>query len=287
VTGGPLVALWHDAAARDALPDPAALAAARARGAPVGSTRAAARAVRALRSRRAARSTSAASRKGYAIDRVRVGLGAGVDAALLSFGQSSAWAIGRPPDCGGLAPARARPRRRIRGRAHAARQRSPCRNRSDSGADRGRRTGTCSTRAAESRSRAAARRSCDADATLAKRSPRRCSCSDRSRHRAGRGVADAEALLLDADGKRCEHAAGRTRHTTRRSHPWPAQAPARSFRSSWNDATRADLPDLPGRYAGWPATSDPATSLLLVAAARPASIAKKDNSEELEVEEDF
>ena len=39
--------------------------------------------------------------KGYALDRVRERLGARVDAALLSFGQSSTWAIGRPPGASG------------------------------------------------------------------------------------------------------------------------------------------------------------------------------------------
>ena len=97
VTVGPLVALWREAAARDALPDPAALAAARAR---VGPDR--------LAAQRGAEGASASLApggavdlggvaKGYALDRVRERLGARVDAALLSFGQSSTWAIGSPP----------------------------------------------------------------------------------------------------------------------------------------------------------------------------------------------
>jgi FAD:protein FMN transferase len=101
VTVGPLVALWTDAAARGALPDPSALAAVRAR---VGPDR--------LTVQRGSDGASAALAagsavdvggiaKGWAVDRVRELLGGRVDAALLSFGQSSTWAIGRPPDAPG------------------------------------------------------------------------------------------------------------------------------------------------------------------------------------------
>jgi thiamine biosynthesis lipoprotein len=95
------VALWTEAAARDALPEPAALSAARAR---VGAGRLEVSA--GPDGARAALAPGSAVdlggiAKGYALDRVRAKLAAGVDAALLSFGQSSAWAIGRPPDTDG------------------------------------------------------------------------------------------------------------------------------------------------------------------------------------------
>jgi thiamine biosynthesis lipoprotein len=101
VTVGPLVALWTEAAARDARPDPAAIAEALAR---VGADRLSA----SLHGAEGSAVLSAGSAvdlggiaKGYALDRVRATLATGVDAALLSFGQSSAWAIGRPPDADG------------------------------------------------------------------------------------------------------------------------------------------------------------------------------------------
>lgn len=101
VTVGPLVALWTDAAARNALPLPDALAAARAR---VGPDRlvveqGGADARVALASGSAVDLGGVA--KGYALDRVREKLGLGVEAALLSFGQSSTWAVGHPPDAEG------------------------------------------------------------------------------------------------------------------------------------------------------------------------------------------
>jgi thiamine biosynthesis lipoprotein len=101
ITVGPLVELWRDAAARDALPDPGALAAARGL---VGLDR--------LEVQRRADGASAALSaggavdlggvaKGWAIDRVRELLVGRVDSALVSFGQSSTWAIGRPPGAPG------------------------------------------------------------------------------------------------------------------------------------------------------------------------------------------
>ena len=101
VTVGPLVQLWKEAAARGELPDPTALADARAR---VGPDR--------LSVQRGAPGASASLApgaaldlggiaKGYALDRVRAGFGPTVDAALLSFGQSSTWAIGHPRDADG------------------------------------------------------------------------------------------------------------------------------------------------------------------------------------------
>jgi thiamine biosynthesis lipoprotein len=101
ITVGPLVALWREAGERGAPPDSAALAAARAR---VGPDR--------LAVQRDGTGSSAALApegtvdlggvaKGYALDRVREHLGTRVSAALLSFGQSSTWAIGRPPGASG------------------------------------------------------------------------------------------------------------------------------------------------------------------------------------------
>ena len=101
VTVGPLVALWKDAEAKGRPPSRAALARARAL---VGPER--------LRietgPRGALVSLDAGSAidlggiaKGYALDRAREKLPPGIRAALLSFGQSSAWAIGCPPDAPG------------------------------------------------------------------------------------------------------------------------------------------------------------------------------------------
>lgn len=95
VTVGPLVALWNEAAARDVLPTPQALAAACAR---VG-----AHVLRFAPDGRVGLATGSALNlgglaKGYALDRAREKLPAEVEAALLSFGQSSAWAVGQPPD---------------------------------------------------------------------------------------------------------------------------------------------------------------------------------------------
>jgi thiamine biosynthesis lipoprotein len=104
VTVGPLVALWRDAGARGALPDAAALAATRAQVGPdrLAVERTADRATAALAPGSAVDLAGIA--KGYAIDRVRERLAARtdrIDAALLSFGQSSTWAIGRPPGAPG------------------------------------------------------------------------------------------------------------------------------------------------------------------------------------------
>jgi len=95
VTVGPLVALWREAAARGEWPPAAALAAARSR---VGSDR-----LRVAGGRAALLTGSSLNlggvAKGWALDRMLPRLrGAGVDAALLSFGQSSIWALGAPPD---------------------------------------------------------------------------------------------------------------------------------------------------------------------------------------------
>jgi thiamine biosynthesis lipoprotein len=101
VTVGPLTALWRDAEAKGRAPSRAELEAARAR---VGSQH-----LRIETEGSRARATLAAGSvidlggiaKGYALDRVREKLPASIGAALLSFGQSSAWAMGHPPDAPG------------------------------------------------------------------------------------------------------------------------------------------------------------------------------------------
>lgn len=100
VTIGPLVALWTEAAARDAPPAAADLEAARRR---VGS--------RHLRigdddgvelTRTGVSIDLGGIAKGYALDRMLPLLRArGIGAALLNFGQSSTWAVGAPPDGSG------------------------------------------------------------------------------------------------------------------------------------------------------------------------------------------
>jgi thiamine biosynthesis lipoprotein len=99
VTVGPLVGLWVEAARRDALPEETALASARAR---VGAD-----GIRLHDDGRAELAEGASLdlggvAKGYALDRMRPVLEAHrVEAALLNFGQSSTWALGRPPDAPG------------------------------------------------------------------------------------------------------------------------------------------------------------------------------------------
>ena len=99
VTVGPLVALWSDAAARGELPSAAAVAAARAR---IGAAR-----IHVLEGSRVALAAGTELNlggvaKGYALDRMLPLVRAsGAAAALLSFGQSSAWALGAPPGAAG------------------------------------------------------------------------------------------------------------------------------------------------------------------------------------------
>jgi thiamine biosynthesis lipoprotein len=96
VTVGPLVAVWTRAAERDSLPTDFELAEARAR---VGPSR-----VRVGPGDRVALEAGASIdlggiAKGFALDRMLPLLrDEGVSSALLSFGQSSVWAIGAPPD---------------------------------------------------------------------------------------------------------------------------------------------------------------------------------------------
>lgn len=100
VTVGPLVALWQAAARENRLPDAAALREARARVGP--------RHLRVTPPDRAEILRAGASvdlggvAKGYALDRMAEHLKRnGVASALLSFGQSSLWAIGAPPGAPG------------------------------------------------------------------------------------------------------------------------------------------------------------------------------------------
>lgn len=99
VTVGPLVALWTQAAAGGELPGDEALEAARER---VGSDRIEFRDDGRVVLAGGAQVDLGGVAKGYALDRMRPILERhGVEAALLSFGQSSVWAVGAPPDSAG------------------------------------------------------------------------------------------------------------------------------------------------------------------------------------------
>ncbi len=99
VTVGSLVTLWNEAGASGELPSRAALAEARRR---VGSER-----IRVLEDGRVQLAEGTVVNlggvaKGFALDRMLPALSrAGVEAALLSFGQSSTWALGAPPGAPG------------------------------------------------------------------------------------------------------------------------------------------------------------------------------------------
>ena len=97
VTVGPLVALWTGAATRDVLPSDAELA--------VTLSRVGWRKVRVLGEDEVALDTAGVSvdlggvAKGWALDRARaLPAERGIERALLNFGQSSVWALGRPVD---------------------------------------------------------------------------------------------------------------------------------------------------------------------------------------------
>ncbi|MGH0032209.1 MAG: FAD:protein FMN transferase [Myxococcota bacterium] len=98
VTIGPLVALWIDAATTGRLPADAAVAAARSR---IGPSQVSVEGSR-VALRPGATLDLGGVAKGFALDRMLPLLREeGVEAALLSFGQSSVWALGRPPDAPG------------------------------------------------------------------------------------------------------------------------------------------------------------------------------------------
>jgi thiamine biosynthesis lipoprotein len=94
VTVGPLVALWRDAAR---LPSPEAIAEARSR---TGVDKISLREDGSVALVRSGMSIDLGGiAKGFALDRLRERLrAAGVESALLEFGESSVWAIGAPPD---------------------------------------------------------------------------------------------------------------------------------------------------------------------------------------------
>ncbi len=96
VTIGPLVELWEEAAARDALPTTAELADARSR---VGSDAIDVGPDGAVSlAREGMKINLGGIAKGYALDRMLPLLEQhGVESALLNFGQSSTWARGAPP----------------------------------------------------------------------------------------------------------------------------------------------------------------------------------------------
>jgi thiamine biosynthesis lipoprotein len=98
VTVGPLVALWRAAATRGAAPSEEEIVRARSL-VGAGILRADAVAARAELRRPGAAIELGGIAKGHALDRMAALLRAeGIERALLSFGQSSLWALGTPPD---------------------------------------------------------------------------------------------------------------------------------------------------------------------------------------------
>jgi thiamine biosynthesis lipoprotein len=96
VTIGPLVELWEEAVARDAVPTAAELADARRR---VGSNQIDVESDGAVSlAREGMKIDLGGIAKGHALDRMLPLLARhGVESALLNFGQSSSWALGAPP----------------------------------------------------------------------------------------------------------------------------------------------------------------------------------------------
>jgi thiamine biosynthesis lipoprotein len=291
VTVGPLVSLWQEAAARGELPDPEALAAARAR---VGPDRLAVR--RDAQDASAELASGAAIdlggvAKGYALDRVREHLDPAVDAALLSFGQSSAWAIGHPrgadgwrllargPDGGFAGVLTLRDRALSVSGSHG-----------QSSEISGRRYGhVIDPRSGQPLTRSRQALVVATDATLAEALSKALLVLGPQA-----GIAliedwpDAEALLLDADG-----GAWRTRgwQDATRFEPIPA-AGARSSASSGapiHGVMAQQEITCPICQADMPLGGDekPGDEFFCSCCGAPGLIAKKDKSEELEVEEDF
>lgn len=96
VTVGPLIDLWTEAAERDAAPRDAEIVGARAR---VGARYVKLAEGTAELTKRGVRVDLGGVAKGYALDRMRPLLERrGIANALLNFGQSSTWAIGRPQE---------------------------------------------------------------------------------------------------------------------------------------------------------------------------------------------
>jgi thiamine biosynthesis lipoprotein len=99
VTVGPLVSLWTQAGERDRVPTGAEIEAARAL---VGASRVSVREGDRVALPPGARVDLGGVAKGFALDRMLPVLREeGVSSALLSFGQSSTWAVGAPPDAPG------------------------------------------------------------------------------------------------------------------------------------------------------------------------------------------
>ncbi len=290
VTVGPLVALWREAAERDALPDPSALESARAR---VGADR--------LAVQRGAGSASAALApgsavelggvaKGYALDRARAVLGAGVDAALLSFGQSSTWAIGRPPDAAGWRLLARGPDGGFAGiltlRDRALSVSGTFGQASEIG---GRRYGhVLDPRSGEPLTRSREALVVATDATLAEALSKALLVLGPSE-----GIAliedwpGAEALLLDADGS-----AWQTRgwQQETRFEPIPAEPVSSAPRNvPIQEGMAQQELTCPVCQADMPLGGDerPGDEFYCSCCGAPGIIAKKDKSEELEVEEDF
>lgn len=101
VTVGPLIALWRQAGRIGRLPSEAALSDARSR-VGSGALLIAADGRSALLAREGMHIDLGGIGKGYALDRLAARLrSAGVGGALLDFGRSSIWALGRPPGADG------------------------------------------------------------------------------------------------------------------------------------------------------------------------------------------
>lgn len=290
VTVGPLVDLWHEAAARDTLPDPAAIASARAR---VGADRLDARPTPGGASATLAAGSEidlGGVAKGFAIDRVRAGLGPAVQAALLSFGQSSAWAIGHPPDAAGWRLLARGPDGGFAGvltlRDRALSVSATLGQWSEI---RGRRYGhVLDPRSGEALTRSREAIVVTRDATLAEALSKALLVLG-----PGEGIElvedwpDAEALLIDADGHSWS-----TRGWQDATHFEPISTPPGS-------STPGEAPmdvgmaqqelTCPICQADMPLAGDerPGDEFFCSCCGAPGVIAKKHNSEELEVEEDF
>jgi thiamine biosynthesis lipoprotein len=287
VTVGPLVALWQAAAARDALPAPDAIAAARAL---VGPDR-----LRVDRTRATLAAGSAVDvggvAKGWAIDRVRAQLGGGVGAALLSFGQSSTWAIGRPPDAPGW-------RLLVRGADGGFAGVITLRDRALSVSGTlgqwseigGRRYGhVIDPRSGEPLTSAREAVVVTRDATLAEALSKALLVLGPD---AGialvDGWPDAEALLIDADGR-----SWRTRGWQAETQFEPLAAPPADSSAPPADPISRGMAQqeltCPICQADMPMSGDerPGDEFFCSCCGAPGIIAKNEKSEELEVEEDF
>ena len=260
VTVGPLVALWREAAAREcAAPIPKrSRLRARASGR-IGSRWSATREARGAALAAGGAVDLGGVAKGYALDRVR-------DAArrrasrrrCLSFGQSSTWAIGRPPDSRRLAPARARARTaasRACSRCAIARSRSPAAlgQWNEIG---GRRYGhVIDPRSGEPLTRGREALVVTRDATLAEAlSQGAARARARRGHRADRGLARRRGAAARRGRAGVAHARLAGRHALPSRLAGARSGPAQARRAEipircGNGATGAHLPDLPGRHA--------------------------------------